>query len=79
VVSQLVPQQAGVAHSQPSVSGATLALQSESPVSHEYEHFVPLHVAEAAFVRLHWSPQALQLLVVVSRVQMAGGPVHDVS
>jgi hypothetical protein len=25
------------------------------------------------------SPQALQLLVVVSSVQMAGGPVHDVS
>jgi hypothetical protein len=38
-----------------------------------------LQVAEAALVRLHLSPQPLQLLVVVSRVQMAGGPVHDVS
>jgi hypothetical protein len=28
---------------------------------------------------LHTSPQPLQLAVVVSSVQMAGGPVHDVS
>jgi hypothetical protein len=81
VVSHPVPQHAGVAHSQPSVSGAVALLQSEAAgdVLHVYEHVVPLQVADVAFVRLHLSPQALQLLVVSSRVQVAGGPEHEVS
>jgi len=51
-------------------------LQSESPALHVYEHVLPLHVADAALVRLHLSPQALQLLVVFSCVQV---PLHTVS
>jgi hypothetical protein len=35
-----------------------------------YEHAVPLQDSEAAFVVLHTSPHALQLLVVVSVVQV---------
>ena len=76
VVSHAVPQHAGVAHSQPSVSGAVPVLQSEAPALHVYEHFVPLQLAADAFVRLHLSPQALQLFVVFRSVQM---PLHVVS
>jgi hypothetical protein len=79
VISQPAPQHAGVAHSQPSVSGAAAALQSELPTLHAYEHFVPLQVADDAFVRVHLSPHPLQLFVVFSRVQVAGGPEHEVS
>jgi len=38
-----------------------------------------LQVADEAFVRLHLSPQALQLLVVFSSVHVTGGPEHEVS
>jgi hypothetical protein len=79
VVWHFTPQQAGVAHSQPSVSGAVAALQSEdadAPVSQVYEHVVPLQLAADAFVRLHLSPQALQFCVVLRRVHV---PLHVVS
>ena len=58
------------------MSGAVAELQSDAPPLHVYEHFVPLHVAAEALVRLHLSPHALQLLVVSSSVQMAGGPAQ---
>ena len=50
VVWQPVPQQPGVAHSHPSVSGALPALQSASPELHWYEHVVPLQLAAPVFV-----------------------------
>ncbi len=69
-----MPQHAGavleVAHSQPSVSGAVAWLQSMKPVSQVYEHVVPLQAGLVALVGLQTSPQALQLLVVVSVVQV---------
>ena len=43
-------QHPGVAHSQPSVSGAVAALQSLSPALHLYEHVVPLQLAAPVFV-----------------------------
>jgi hypothetical protein len=77
VVWQPVPQQPGVAHSQPSVSGAVAWLQSEAPALQVYEHDVPLQLAADAFVRVHLSPHALQLLVVFSSVHVV--PPHSVS
>jgi hypothetical protein len=70
VVSQLAPQQAGVAHSQPSRSGAVPLLQSDAPALHVYEHAVPLQLSADALVAVHESPHALQLLVVLSSVQV---------
>jgi len=66
-----VPQHPGVAHSHPSVSGAVPLLQSEVPVLHVYEHVVPLQESADAFVGVHTLPHALQLLVVLSSVQVA--------
>ena len=43
-------QHPGVAHSQPSVSGAMAALQSMRPALHLYEHVVPLQLAGPVFV-----------------------------
>jgi hypothetical protein len=70
VVWQPVPQQAGVLHSHPSVFGAVAELQSADPALHVYEHVAPLQVADCAFVRLHLSPHALQLFVVLSEVHV---------
>ena len=50
VVWHLAPQHAGVAHSQPSVSGAVAALQSLRPALHLYEHVFPLQLAAPVFV-----------------------------
>jgi hypothetical protein len=55
-------QQPGVAHSQPSVSGAVPALQSLDPALHVYEHVEPLHFAAPVLV-LQLLPQAPQLVV----------------
>jgi hypothetical protein len=75
VVWQDAPQHAGVAHSHPFVFGAVV-LQSENPALQEYEHVVPLQLALEAPARLHASPQALQLVVVLSSVHV---PLHSVS
>ncbi len=40
---------------------------------------MPLQLAADALVGLHLSPQALQLLVVLSSVHVAGGPEQEVS
>jgi hypothetical protein len=82
VVSQDVPQHVGVRHSQPSRSGGVPLLQSdETPVSHAYWHVVPVHDALVAFVGVHTSPQALQLLVVFKVVhvlpQVVSVQVHE--
>ena len=55
-------QHPGVAHSQPSVSGAMPALQSVSPALHLYEHVAPLQLAGPVFV-LHFAPHPPQLVV----------------
>jgi hypothetical protein len=70
VVWQLEPQQAGVAHSHPSVSGAVPLLQSDVPAWHVYEHVVPLQLALDALVVVQLSPHAVQLLVVLSVVHV---------
>jgi hypothetical protein len=57
----------GVAHSQPSTSGAVATLQSDRPVLHVYEHVVPLHLAEPVAV-LHALLHPPQLDVDVSEV-----------
>ncbi len=76
VVWQLVPQHDGVAHSHPSRSGAVFLLQSERPVLQVYEQVVPLQLG-VPVVALHALPQAPQLLVVLSSVQVV--PPHSVS
>jgi hypothetical protein len=50
VVWHCPPQHPGVAHSQPSVSGAMAALQSMRPALHLYEQVVPLQLAAPVFV-----------------------------
>ncbi len=65
LVSQLDPQQPGVAHSQPSVSGAVAALQSDAPLLHVYEQLPPLHASAEAFVAVQAMPHAPQFEVVV--------------
>jgi hypothetical protein len=75
-------QHVGVAHSQPSVSGAVPALQSDAPTLQVYAHVEPLQLAADAFLSVHTSPQALQLLVVFSKVhvllpQVVSVQVHE--
>jgi hypothetical protein len=55
-------QHPGVAHSQPSVSGAVAALQSTRPALQVYEHVVPSHLAAPVIV-LHawWQPPQLEV------------------
>jgi hypothetical protein len=50
VVAHPVPQQLGVAHSHPSVSGALLALQSSRPELHWYVHVDPVQLAAPVLV-----------------------------
>ena len=45
-------------------------LQSDVPVLHVYEQVVPLQESMEAFVGVHALPHALQLLVVLSNVQV---------
>ena len=61
-------QQSGVAHSQPSVFGAAAVVQLESPLCTCTSTSSRCSWRTDAFVRLHTSPQALQLLVVIERV-----------
>jgi len=70
VVWQDAPQHPGVAHSQPSRSGGVPLLQSDAPALHVYWQVVPVHVSVEAFVEVHASPQAVQLLVVVRVVHV---------
>ncbi len=70
MVWQPVPQQAGVAHSQPSVSGAVALLQSEVPALQVYEQVDPLQLAADALVVWQTSPQALQSATVLSPEQV---------
>jgi hypothetical protein len=55
-------QHPGVAHSQPSVSGAVAALQSMRPALHLYEHVVPSQLAAPVFV-LHALLHAPQVAI----------------
>jgi hypothetical protein len=64
VVWHPVPQHAGVAHSQPSVSGAVPALQSRRPELQLYEQVVPSQLGCPVFV-LQIFPHAPQLAVDV--------------
>lgn len=75
MVWQVAPgQHPGVAHSQPSRSGAVL-WQSEYPVLQVYEHVVPLQLVLEAPVVLQTSPHPVQLVVVLSDVHT---PLHMV-
>jgi hypothetical protein len=65
VVWQFVPQHDGVAHSQPSVSGAAPALQSVRPELHWYEHVEPLQLAVPVPV-LHATLQPPHVVVDVA-------------
>jgi len=56
--------------------GGAVEPQLAQPELHAYVQVVPLHVADDAFVRLHASPHALQLLVVFSVVHV---PPHRLS
>ena len=51
-------------------------MQSEYPEPQVYEQVDPLQLADEAWMRLHLSPHALQLLVVLRPVQV---PLHSVS
>jgi hypothetical protein len=53
------------------VSGAVFRLQSDAPALQVYEQVVPLQLAPDALTVLHTLPQAAQLLVVWSVVQVA--------
>jgi hypothetical protein len=71
-----VLQQLGPAHSQPSVSGAVAALQSEKFAEHVYVHEVP--VQESAVALVAWQttlqpPQLVVVLVAVSQPSVSGG------
>jgi hypothetical protein len=68
VVWQFVPQQPGVVHSHPSVSGPLMALQSLWPGLHMYVHVVPTHDGAPVLVSQE-TPQAPQLVVLVSDPQ----------
>jgi hypothetical protein len=67
VVWQPVPQQPGLAHSQPSVSGALPELQSVRPLLQAYEHFVPLQLGWPVLL-LQVTPQSPQFEVEFSGV-----------
>ncbi len=54
-------QHPGVAHSQPSVSGAVAALQSARPALHVYVHVAPLQEAPLLWVESQATPHLLQL------------------
>jgi hypothetical protein len=63
---QELPQQPGVAHSQPFRSGGVW-LQSERPGLHAYAHVVPLHLGVPDVVSQTF-PQPPQFAVVVALV-----------
>jgi hypothetical protein len=66
------PQHPGVAHSQPSVSGAAV-LQSERPAAHTYVHAAPVHDG-VPVVALHWTSHAPQWSTLVSGPQPPASP-----